>query len=89
MSEINAIARNRATRLDVDDLPVRLDVVVGEKEFTLKEIQNLTEGSILDLSGAREAGVRLKLNGRFAADGELLEIDGRLGVRILTWKQAS
>ena len=89
MSEISTIGMNWANRLEVDDLPVRLDVVVGEKEFTMREIENLAEGSILDLSRAEKARVRVKLNGRFAADGELLEIDGRLGVRIVTWIQAS
>ena len=89
MSQINAIQMNRATRLDVADLPVRLDVVVGEKEFTLREIQNLAEGSVLDLNPAKQPRVRVKLNGRVAGDGELLEINGRLGVRIVTWTQAS
>lgn len=70
------------------DLPVRVQVVVDEHEITLAEAQALAPGAVLDLD--RDAGepVRLAVNGRLVGTGELVEIEGRMGVRILSWSRA-
>jgi flagellar motor switch/type III secretory pathway protein FliN len=73
---------------DISDLPVRMDIVLAEREFTLREIQEFDEGSIVEVDGSKLEPVQVKLNGRTAGDGELVEIDGRLGVRILRWRHA-
>jgi type III secretion system YscQ/HrcQ family protein len=75
------------TKPDFGVLPVRLHVILGEKNLTLAEANSLAAGSVLDLD--LPAGpVRLAVNGRIVGDGELVEIDGRLGVRIAGWRGA-
>ncbi len=73
---------------DLDQLPVRIHVVLGEKELTLGEINGLTEGSIVELDRAPSDPVWLAVNGKFVGEGELVEIDDKLGVKILSWKGA-
>jgi type III secretion system YscQ/HrcQ family protein len=77
------------TAPDFASLPVRLHAIVGEKEMTLAEAGVLVAGSILELDGAKSDPVRIALNGRIAGAGELVEVDGRLGVRILSWRTPS
>ncbi|MBI1352758.1 MAG: YscQ/HrcQ family type III secretion apparatus protein [Acidobacteria bacterium] len=83
------------TELDVSDqgpqaenlseLPVELHVVVGDKRLTFAEVQQLRPGSVIDLERAPDAPVELWANGARAGRGELVEIDGKLGVKVTEW----
>jgi flagellar motor switch/type III secretory pathway protein FliN len=73
-------------RPDLADLPIRMHAIVGEKEMTLSEVNQLTAGAIVELDGTRSDPVRIALNGKIAGTGELVEVEGRLGVRILAWR---
>lgn len=71
---------------DIESLPLRLHVIVGEKEFTLAEVQLLGPGTIIELDGGKTDPVRLMVNGKILGEGELVEIDGSLGVKVLRWR---
>lgn len=72
---------------DFGQFQIRLHVIVGEKVMTLAEANGLAAGSVLDLD--LPAGpVRLAVNGRVVGEGELVDVDGRLGVRIAGWRGA-
>lgn len=66
----------------VEDLPLHVVFDLGEVELSLAEIKALVPGQVIDL--AREPGhaVRVSVNGRRIGAGEIVEIEGRLGVRI-------
>jgi type III secretion system YscQ/HrcQ family protein len=66
----------------VEDLPLRIVFDLGEVELSIAELKALVPGQVIDL--AREPGnaVRVSVNGRRIGAGEIVEIEGRLGVRI-------
>jgi flagellar motor switch/type III secretory pathway protein FliN len=53
--------------------------------MTLAELNRLTPGSIVELDREKTEAVQLAVNGKITGTGELVEIDGRLGVRIASW----
>jgi flagellar motor switch/type III secretory pathway protein FliN/pSer/pThr/pTyr-binding forkhead associated (FHA) protein len=71
--------------LNLEDLPVFLHVIVAQKELTLSEANNLVPGTILDLNRDLSNVVQLAVNGKIVGQGELVEVDGKLGVRIGKW----
>jgi type III secretion system YscQ/HrcQ family protein len=73
---------------DIGSLPFRLHVVLGEKEFTLAEIQSLSPGTIVELEIAKSNPVRLMVNGRILGEGQLVDVEGKLAVKVLGWKSA-
>ncbi len=77
----------RDQRLSVDELPVLFQVVLAEKEFALSELRSLGAGSIVELGRGDSEPVRIALNGKLMGSGELVRIEGRLGVRVLGWNQ--
>ncbi len=66
-------------------LPVRVHIVLSQLEMTLGELNNLRPGSIVELDREKSESVQLAVNGKIAGTGELVEIEGRLGVRISNW----
>jgi flagellar motor switch/type III secretory pathway protein FliN len=83
-SEVKA-AKSGATP-DLAGLPIRMHAIIGEKEMTLAEVNRLAPGAIVEMDGTKSDPVRIALNGKIAGAGELVEVDGRLGVRILAWR---
>jgi len=77
-----------ASRPNLEVLPLRLHVVVGEKEFTLAEIQALGPGAIVEFDTSKSDPVRLMVNGKVLGDGEMVEVDGKLGVKIVRWRSS-
>ncbi|MEO5672272.1 MAG: type III secretion system cytoplasmic ring protein SctQ [Ramlibacter sp.] len=65
-----------------DKLPLRLAFDLGERTMTLAELQNLQVGQAIDLARPLSSAVSLRVNGALVGTGELVEIDGRLGVTI-------
>lgn len=68
---------------DADVLPVRLQFVAGEVEIPFGELSRIAPGYVIDLKRAVHGHVEVRANGRAIGTGELVEVDGRAGVRIL------
>jgi type III secretion protein Q len=65
-------------------LPVRLEVELARVEVPLAEIARLEPGSALPLALDRRGLVTLRVGERAVARGELVDVDGAVGVRILS-----
>lgn len=68
----------------IDSIPVHLVFDLGERSMTLGELKALQVGQLLELDRPLGTLVNLRANGRLIGTGELVEIDGRLGVSIAT-----
>lgn len=66
-----------------DDLPVMLCFDLGHLELTLAALRALGPGSVLALPAPSDAPVRITVGGRTVGAGELVEIEGQLGVRLM------
>jgi flagellar motor switch/type III secretory pathway protein FliN len=51
----------------------------------LGELDGLVDGSILELNCSKGDPVRLVVNGKPLGVGELIEVEGKLGVQITAW----
>ena len=81
----DALGDDTTQRPDLGQLPVLLHVVVGEKELSLAEANSLVPGSIIELGTREGEPVDLAINGSCVGKGELVNVDGRLGVKIIRW----
>lgn len=69
--------------LDTDVLPVQLVFLAGETEVALRDLTRITPGYVFDLGRPVDRHVEVRANGRRIGIGELVEIDRRVGVRML------
>lgn len=68
---------------DPDAIPVRLTFELGERQLTLGELRQLQPGETFDLERPLADGpVIVRANGALLGTGELVEIDGRIGVTL-------
>lgn len=65
-----------------DNLPIQVVAVLGKKNITLKELLALKPGEVVELKKLPQDTVDLVANGKLIARGELVLIDGKLGVQI-------
>lgn len=66
-----------------EDVPLRLSAVLGEKQIVLKDLLKMKIGEVIELDRAPNEFVDIMANGKLVARGELVEIDGKLGVRVI------
>ena len=66
------------------DMPVAVVVELGRVELSANEILCLNPGQLLELGRSPSDPIDLVVNGRLLAKGELVEIEGQLGVRIMS-----
>jgi type III secretion protein Q len=66
------------------DLPVVLEVELARVEVPLAELARLEPGAALPLSLDRRGMVTLRVGERAIGRGELVDVDGAVGVRVLT-----
>lgn len=69
--------------LSLGEIPMNVVIEVGRVQMPIKSVMNLKPGNLLDLHLHPESGVDLVVNGSRIGKGELLQIGGVLGVRIL------
>ncbi len=67
---------------DLNQLPVQVSFEVGRQILDWHTLTSLEPGSLIDLTTPVDGEVRLLANGRLLGHGRLVEIQGRLGVRI-------
>lgn len=67
----------------LDDVPVALSFELGTLELTLSELKALAPGCVMPIAGTLPPVVAVCAAGRRIGTGELVDLDGRLGVEIL------
>lgn len=65
-------------------LDVELDVTLrfGQRMMTLREVLDLTSGSVIELDRQVDEPVELLLEGKVIARGEAVVVDGNYGLRV-------
>ncbi|MGI9228300.1 MAG: FliM/FliN family flagellar motor switch protein [Gammaproteobacteria bacterium] len=76
-----------AAKVTVDELPLTVMFVAGQLQGTVGSLQQFTPGYFIDLQKAVDRQVDITVNGVCLGKGELVEVDGRAGVRILEYGQ--
>lgn len=66
----------------VGEVPVRISAVLGKKRMTVAELSNLGEGAIIELDRRVGEPIDLYVNDRLVARGELVLVEGALGVTL-------
>jgi len=64
------------------DIPVEATVELGRTQLSLKDILDLSEGSIIELDRLAGEPLDLKVGGQLVAQGEVVAIDDYYGLRI-------
>ena len=64
------------------DVPLQITVELGRTKKSIKEILELSNGSIVELDKLAGEPVEIQVNGHFLAKGEVVVIDENFGVRI-------
>ena len=73
----------------LDAIPVTVSIELGRLQIPINKISDLVEGSVLPFAEKMPSRVQLVANGRPIAAGELVRIDERVGVRILSARTQS
>lgn len=68
--------------ISLKQIPVRLSFDLGELEMTLDQVKALQPGQTMELTKPVQEYVTIRANGMPIGTGQLVEIDGRLGVCI-------
>ncbi len=63
-------------------IPVTVSVELGRSEIPLKEIFELSEGSIIELERLVGEPLDLVVNGQVIAQGEVVAVDNHYGIRL-------
>jgi len=64
------------------DVPLDVSVVLGRTKKSIKDILNLSTGSLIELEKLAEEPVEVLVNGKKIAYGEVVVVDENFGVRI-------
>jgi len=66
----------------LEDLPVELTVELGRVKLSARDVLELRPGAVLELDRPLGGPVELYAGGRLVARGELVDVEGQLGVRV-------
>lgn len=66
----------------LEQLPLELTLRCGNLILTLSELRRLASGTVLEVSGITPGHATLCHGERVVAEGELVDVDGRLGLLI-------
>lgn len=64
------------------DIPMTVEVVLGETELTVREVMEIGVGSVVELNRSYGEPVDVYLNGRLVARGEVVTAGEQFGVKI-------
>lgn len=78
---ISAIKKN----LDImQDVMMRVSVEIGKTKSSIREVMELTQGSIVELDKIAGEQVEVYVNEKLVARGEVIVIEDKFGVRVTT-----
>ncbi|MGM0785227.1 MAG: flagellar motor switch protein FliN [Pseudomonadota bacterium] len=64
------------------DIPVQLTVELGRTKLTIKQLLELAQGSVVELDGLAGEPMDILINGYLIAQGEVVVVDDKYGIRI-------
>ena len=64
------------------DVPVEVSVQLGSCHLPMREVLNLTTGSIVQLDKVADAPVDLHVNTKLVTRGEVVVVENRFGIKI-------
>ncbi|MEQ9462687.1 MAG: flagellar motor switch protein FliN [Haliea sp.] len=65
------------------DVPVTLSVEIGRTRMSIKDLLALNQGALVELDREVNAPLDLMVNGTLIARGEVVELEGRFGLRLI------
>jgi flagellar motor switch protein FliM len=68
----------------LNDIPLQVAVELARVPISAEEVVALKIGQVIDLNRVAGEPIDLSVNGKIVARGELVEVDGNLGVRVLS-----
>lgn len=68
----------------LNDIPLQISVELARVPVSAEDVVSLKVGQVLDLNRMPGEPIDLSVNGKVVARGELVEIEGNLGVRVLS-----
>lgn len=72
-----------ATPVELASLPVRLEFLLASHEIDLGTLSQIIEGQLIPLPSDAARQIEVRANGKPVARGELVQLDGQLGVEVL------
>jgi flagellar motor switch protein FliN/FliY len=77
-------AMNMGDNMDLlAGISLRISVEVGSASLTLSELLRLGEGSVVELDRQANDFLDIFANGTLVARGEIVDVDGRYGIRVV------
>jgi flagellar motor switch protein FliN/FliY len=73
---------NPALKKTLMDVPVRVDVVLGEVRMSMEELMAMSANDIVALERRTDEPVEIYVSDRLMARGRLVVADGQLGVTL-------
>ncbi|MEO9970305.1 MAG: FliM/FliN family flagellar motor switch protein [Hyphomonadaceae bacterium] len=73
---------NPALAKSLMDVPVQVDIVLGEARMPIEELMALSPGEVLALESRTKDDVLIYVSNRLMARGRLVIADGELGVTL-------
>lgn len=70
---------------ELERLPVRLDFDLGHLQVPIAELRTVAPGMVFEIEGASPASVAVTSSGRLLGKGEIVDVGGKLGIRIVAW----
>lgn len=72
-----------ATPVELASVPVRLEFLLASQDIALGTLAQIMEGHLIPLPSDAERQIEVRANGMPVARGELVQLDGQLGVEVL------
>lgn len=77
------LSQNEQNNLDMLlDIPLKVTVELGKTKKTIRDILDLSQGSIVELDKLAGEPVDILVNGKLIAEGEVIVIEENFGVRV-------
>lgn len=76
---------NAASALDISrvlDVPVQLTAEIGRTRITIKNLLQLSQGSVVELDGLAGQPLDVLINGYLIAQGEVVVVNDKYGIRL-------
>jgi flagellar motor switch protein FliN/FliY len=83
--DLQADATQAGNHPDIDfilDIPVQLTVELGRTKIAIKNLLQLTQGSVIELDGLAGEPMDVLVNGCLIAHGEVVVVNDKFGIRL-------